>query len=168
MFFVGDKVKNTMRDREGVVEGFKNDTLLLVNYGSGPEVTSLKNVVLMKPIHTSLGNLLLAGEELPPLDEREMPTYDELLPSWELVESVRVHAPARIEAGVKELFARLGISYPPDWRGTAFGTRGGIEEQRTLASTVVLKDGRVFNSLGLTLRLLSEGQDFGWTITKSA
>lgn len=50
MFFVGDKVKNTMRDREGVVEGFKNDTLLLVNYGSGPEVTSPKNLALLSKV----------------------------------------------------------------------------------------------------------------------
>ena len=75
---------------------------------------------------------------------------------------------ARIEKSVKELFTRLGVSYPPDWRGTAFGARGGTEEQRTIASTVVLKDGRIFNSLGLTLRLLSEGREFGWTVTKSA
>lgn len=168
MFFVGDKVRNSMRERDGIVEGFKNDTLLLINYGNGPEVTSPKNVVLLKPVHSSLGSLLLAGGELPALDESETPTYDELVFSWKLVDSVRVHAPARIEKSVKELFTRLGVSYPPDWRGTAFGARGGTEEQRTIASTVVLKDGRIFNSLGLTLRLLSEGREFGWTVTKSA
>jgi hypothetical protein len=168
MFFVGDKVKNSMREREGVVEGFKSDSLLLVNYGNGPEVTSLKNIILVKPVHTSLGSQLLAGAELPTLNESEASYYDELLHSWGLVDSVRVHAPSRIEKGVKEIFSRLGISYPPDWRGTKKGTRGGTEEQRTVASTVVLKDGRVFNSLGLTLRLLSDGQEFGWTVTKSA
>jgi hypothetical protein len=50
MFFVGDKVKNSMRDRSGVVEGFKNDSLLFVNYGNGPEVTSPKNLVLLSKV----------------------------------------------------------------------------------------------------------------------
>lgn len=50
MFFVGDKVKNLMRDRSGVVEGFKSDTLLFVNYGNGPEVTSPKNLELLSKV----------------------------------------------------------------------------------------------------------------------
>ena len=116
----------------------------------------------------SLGNLLLAGEALPPLTTEEAPTFTELLHAWSLVESVRVLAPARIEDAVKRLFDRLGIEYPGDWRGTEFGKRGGTEEQRTLASTVVLKDGRTFNSLRLTLQLLSEGRAEGWRVTKSA
>jgi hypothetical protein len=125
-------------------------------------------LVVPKPPRTSLGTQLFEGGALPPLTVDETPTFVELLHAWELVESVRVLAPARIENAAKQLFDRLGIEYPSDWRGTSFGLRGGTEEQRTIASTVTLKDGRTFNSLRLTLRLLSDGRSEGWKVTKSA
>ena len=48
-FVIGDKVRNTMRDREGVIRGFENEKLALVDYGQGPEKASVGNLVLLKP-----------------------------------------------------------------------------------------------------------------------
>ncbi len=46
-FLQGDKVKNTMREREGVVVGMETETLALVDYGRGPEKASVKNLELV-------------------------------------------------------------------------------------------------------------------------
>lgn len=46
-FLIGDKVKHVVREREGVVEGFKTETLLFVNYGNGPETVSRTNLLLL-------------------------------------------------------------------------------------------------------------------------
>jgi hypothetical protein len=117
----------------------------------------------------SLSTRLLEEELLPALTEEGIPTFNELLPRWDLVESVRVLAPGRVEEKSKGLFDRLGIVYPSGWRGTVRGKRkADAQEQRTLAATVVLKDGRHFNDLGMTLWLLSRGQSFGWKVTKEA
>jgi hypothetical protein len=43
----GDKVKNTMRGREGVYAGAENETTALVDYGNGPEKTSFKYLELV-------------------------------------------------------------------------------------------------------------------------
>jgi len=45
LFFIGDKVRNTMREADGVVSGMKGD-LVLVDYGRGPAVTSSQYLVL--------------------------------------------------------------------------------------------------------------------------
>ena len=121
------------------------------------------------PPKKSLSVSLLDGDALPPLTEEETPLFSELVAQWGLVESVRVHGSASIEDEARGLFKRLGIDHPTGWRGTERGKRvAGAEKQYALAATVRLRDGRHFNNLGLTLRLLSEGREFGWRITKLA
>lgn len=39
---IGDRVQNTMRDREGYICGFEDETMALVDYGRGPEISSVK------------------------------------------------------------------------------------------------------------------------------
>src|SRR5271154_641971 len=51
-FITGDRVRNTMREREGVVLGFETETLALVDYGQGPEKASVRNLTLLAPKHT--------------------------------------------------------------------------------------------------------------------
>lgn len=46
-FLLGDKVKHTMQEREGVIVHFESETLALVDYGQGPKKTSLKYLELV-------------------------------------------------------------------------------------------------------------------------
>jgi hypothetical protein len=167
MLYRGEEVEVIEQDNFGKVR---------VRYANEDEsnwfkATDLKDIKIRK---VSLGTRLLADihttlDALDPLTEDETPLFSELLTRFDIVESVRVLAPARLEDDARNLFDRFGISYPLDWRGTERGKRkADAQEQRSLAAVVILKDGRHFNNLGLTLRLLSEGKEFGWVVTKTA
>ena len=120
----------------------------------------------------------------------ELPAVDiELLsPAVATVSDVRVIAPGRLEDEARQLFDRLGIIYPEGWRGTAFGKRGGTEEQRSLSAVVSIpvesltsglvlaleatgakiRDGIVsINNFEYALQLLVSGREVGWRITKN-
>jgi hypothetical protein len=130
----------------------------------GPRVPEAVAKIVLKRYSTT--EYILAGS-FPLLSEDAKALFDELLTNPQAAKSVRVHAPGRFEQVVRDFFDNNFIDYPLHWRGTIFGKNGGCEEQRSVAATITLIDGRKIHNVGLALRLLTEGKIYGWRITES-
>lgn len=115
-----------------------------------------------------------------PLLDRENPVQDvkeyvnpnfpppALLGPFDNVKKVRIIASEELQDRAIELFDRLDIDFPSDWRGTKRGKRGGSTVQFGISGSVTFKDGRPpVNDAWLILRTLSEGRARGWRITES-
>lgn len=90
-----------------------------------------------------------------------------LLGPFDNVQKVRVLASELREGEARDLFTRLGIDFPGDWRGCAKGKRGGHTAMWGISAVVTFKDGHKVNDARLILRTLSEGRAQGWRITES-